>query len=68
MRINAPPVADAGFAAVAAPGENVTFDGSRSIDPDGAVKGYRWDFRDGGTAEGVSSPMPSRSPDSIRSS
>jgi PKD repeat protein len=52
VRINAPPVADAGFDVVAAPGEAVTFDGRRSIDPDGKIARYRWDFGDGATAEG----------------
>lgn len=52
VRINAMPVADAGFDIVATPGETITFDGSRSIDPDGEIASFLWDFRDGNTAEG----------------
>ena len=51
--VNALPVADAGFDVVAAPGETIAFDGSRSTDPDGKVARYLWDFKDGGTAEGA---------------
>jgi PKD repeat protein len=50
--VNALPVADAGFDLVTAPGELVTFDGRRSIDPDGAISRYVWDFRDGTSLEG----------------
>jgi len=50
--INAQPIADAGPEAVAAPGEVLVFDGSRSIDPDGEIASYSWDFRDGSTATG----------------
>ena len=37
---------------VAAPQEVVTFDGRRSVDPDGAIARYHWDFHDGGSADG----------------
>ncbi len=36
-----------------AAGEEVAFDASGSNDPDGEVVAYRWDFGDGGKAEGV---------------
>ncbi|WP_202333420.1 PKD domain-containing protein [Mesorhizobium sp. L-8-3] len=52
IRINAMPVADAGFDRVVTPGESVTLDGRRSTDPDGRIARYHWDFRDGATAEG----------------
>ena len=32
---------------------NVTVDGSASVDPDGTITSYLWDFGDGGTATGV---------------
>jgi PKD repeat protein len=53
VRVNALPVADAGFDMVAAPGEILTFDGRRSADPDGAITRHAWNFRDGATAEGA---------------
>ncbi|QDZ01167.2 PKD domain-containing protein [Nitratireductor mangrovi] len=52
VRVNALPVADAGFDIVAAPGETITFDGRRSSDPDGKIATWSWDFRDGTQAEG----------------
>jgi PKD repeat protein len=50
---NAAPVADAGEAVSAAVGEVVTFDASASVDPDGNIIAYAWDFGDGATAAGV---------------
>ncbi|WP_246555587.1 PKD domain-containing protein [Nonomuraea jabiensis] len=32
---------------------NCAFDASSSADPDGTITSYRWDFGDGGTADGV---------------
>ncbi len=52
VAINALPVADAGPDLVGAPGEKLTFRGNRSVDADGAVKRYLWNFRDGATASG----------------
>jgi len=34
-------------------GEEIRFDASGSKDPDGTVAAYRWEFGDGGKAEGV---------------
>ena len=45
--VNALPVADAGFDVTAAPGESINFDGRRSLDPDGTIAKYEWDFKDG---------------------
>jgi PKD repeat protein len=50
--VNARPIADAGPDLVGAPGETLTFQGSRSLDPDGSIARYLWDFRDGTTATG----------------
>ncbi len=51
--INARPVADAEPALVGAPGQRLTFDGSRSVDPDGGIVAYEWDFRDGTAGSGA---------------
>ncbi len=53
VRINAAPVADAGPDQLAAPGQVITFDGSGSLDPDGTVVEYLWDFGDGTLASGA---------------
>jgi hypothetical protein len=51
---NLPPIADivatptTGFRPL-----DVTFDGSGSSDPEGAIVSYQWDFMDGGTASGA---------------
>jgi PKD repeat protein len=42
------------------------FDGSMSIDPDGTVAGYRWDFGDGTTATGASVEHTFAAPGSYR--
>lgn len=52
VRINQSPIADAGPDLVAAPGQELTFDGRGSVDPDGTVQTYHWRFGDGGEAEG----------------
>ncbi len=53
VRINAPPVAEAGDAQLVGVYQVVTFDGSSSTDPDGVLSSYRWDFGDGHTDTGV---------------
>jgi len=50
--INSMPIADAGEPLTAAPGEEITFDGSNSFDPDGEIREFFWDFGDGQTAKG----------------
>lgn len=44
---NQPPVADANGPYTGTTGLPVTFDGSASIDPDGSIVSYDWDFGDG---------------------
>lgn len=51
--VNARPIADAGPDRVAAPGEALTFQGTRSLDPDGEIAAHEWDFGDGATASGA---------------
>jgi PKD repeat protein len=51
--VNSAPVADAGLDQLTNPNEIVTFDGAGSIDPDGNVTEYLWDFGDGATATGA---------------
>jgi PKD repeat protein len=46
VTVNAPPVAKAGPDVLAAPGDEVTLDGSGSFDEDGKITGWRWDFSD----------------------
>lgn len=52
--VNALPVADAGPDRLAVPGEILVFDGGGSLDPDGDVVRWTWDFGDGETASGPS--------------
>ncbi len=42
IRINAPPVADAGSDQLIAPDGTVHLDGSRSVDPDGLIRSFSW--------------------------
>jgi PKD repeat protein len=52
VTVNARPIADAGPELVGAPGQTLAFDGSRSIDPDGKIADYAWDFGDGSNGPG----------------
>jgi PKD repeat protein len=51
--VNSPPIADAGVSLTGAPGEELTLDGSHSVDPDGEVHSFSWDFGDGETEQGA---------------
>jgi PKD repeat protein len=53
LHVNRPPWASAGPDRSVCPGDTVAFDGGGSIDWDGKLTGYRWDFADGATAEGT---------------
>lgn len=46
ITVNEQPTASAGADRLLAPGEQVTFDGSQSFDPDGRLTSYRWEFSD----------------------
>lgn len=50
---NRPPVASAGPDVAGTVGTAVAFHGGGSVDPDGPIAAYAWDFGDGGTAAGV---------------
>ena len=52
MRVNAPPVAHAGKDQLVTASE-VRFDGTGSVDPDGTIARYVWEFGDGTTGEGA---------------
>lgn len=50
---NEPPVADPNGPYTGTEGQQVTFDGSASTDPDGTIVSYDWDFGDLSTGTGV---------------
>ena len=52
VRVNTPPIADAGPDLVGSPGEELVFQGNRSVDPDGDIASWEWDFKDGSTGSG----------------
>ena len=51
--INEAPIADAGENRTLCAGEIVLFDASSSVDPEGGLLKYEWDFGDGTKAEGL---------------
>ena len=53
LHVNRPPQPEAGPDRLVCPGDEVTFDGSTSIDWDGEISSYDWTFGDGATAKGV---------------
>jgi len=53
VKINDAPLANAGGNRKACAGKVILFDGSSSVDPEGGLMKYHWDFGDGSTAEGV---------------
>ncbi len=53
LHVNRPPRPMAGPDRLVCPGEAVAFDGSTSVDWDGQLVRYQWDFGDGSTAEGA---------------
>ncbi len=46
IKVNAPPLADAGSDQLIAPGDTVHLDGGHSVDPDGLIRSFRWQVQD----------------------
>ncbi len=53
-QVNQPPIAVVGGPYTGIAGMSITFDGSRSNDPDGSIASYAWSFGDGSAGSGVS--------------
>jgi len=53
VKVNAPPIADAGSNLVCCQGVRSLFNASGSRDPEGDKLAYFWDFGDGNTAKGI---------------
>ncbi|WP_239113360.1 PKD domain-containing protein [Shimia biformata] len=51
--VNEAPVPLFDAPAIVAAGQTVAFDAGASVDPDGAITGFQWDFGDGNTGQGV---------------
>ncbi len=58
--VNWPPIADAGGFYTTGVGEETSFDGTASIDPEDAIESYEWNFGDGSIGSG---PTPTHSYD-----
>jgi PKD repeat protein len=52
VTVNAAPIADAGPDLVGAPGQELVFAAAGSLDPDGDLADYLWQFKEGATASG----------------
>ncbi|KAB2841507.1 MAG: PKD domain-containing protein, partial [Melioribacteraceae bacterium] len=55
ITVNHKPIADAGPDIITEPGKEIKFNAGNSVDPDGEIILYNWDFGDGNFAEGIES-------------
>jgi PKD repeat protein len=53
VQVTLPPMPAISAPSAAAPGQPVAFDAGGSIDPDGRIVSYAWDFGDGITGSGI---------------